>query len=57
MTMRDHNRWPALFGQVGLRLIGMDARKVSFPVTSTARLIKKVTCEISGETGTKSQMR
>jgi hypothetical protein len=55
--MRDHNRWPALFGQVGLRLIGMDARKVSFPVTSTARLIKKVTCEISGETGTKSQMR
>jgi hypothetical protein len=54
--MRDHNRWPALFGQVGLRLIGMDARKVSFPVTSTARLINKVTCEISGETGTKSQM-
>jgi hypothetical protein len=31
--------------------------EVSFSVNSTARLIKKVTCEISGETGTKLQIR
>jgi hypothetical protein len=35
MTMRiDHGRSPALFGQVGLRLIGKDARKVAFSVNS-----------------------
>ena len=33
------------------------ACEVSFPITSTALLIKKVPCEISGETGTRLQMR
>jgi hypothetical protein len=33
MTMRGHSRWPALFGQVGLRLIEMDAREVGFSVS------------------------
>jgi len=28
--MRDHSHWPTLFGQVGLRPIGMDAGKVAF---------------------------